>query len=268
MPSILGICPFGGTPYGVWQAKVCGASEKQQTPDMQRGNFLEPLIRDLYRQHTGHRVETPDIQRHPTETWAIASLDGLVLPGNDENGIPQPPGILEIKAPRLSGFLTLEDDGVPANYQVQIQHYMGVTGLQWADFCAWNADAFRLLIITVQRDDDLIRLMWDAARNFWEKHVLTGIPPTNHIAPAISLTPLEPALCRMETPEWAEAAGTWREARTILDEAKTYEDGCRRKLVDMALSTGKAKARGYDVLVSIDKNGVARVRDGQKEQAA
>lgn len=268
MPSLLGICPYGGTPYGVWQAKVYGAADKEPTPDMQRGNFLEPIIRDLYRQETGFEVQTPDLQRHLLETWAIANLDGLVIPGPDENGLPRPSGILEIKAPRARKFYALEDEGVPANYQVQMQHYMGVTGLKWADFCAWNADAFRLLIVRIERDDALISLMWDIARDFWTKHVQTGIPPAAGGAKVIHLPPLEPQLCVMDYPEWTEAADTWREAKTIFTEAEAYEGQCRERLVRLVLDAGKARVKGNDVSVSIDKNGVPRVRDSRKEQAA
>ena len=268
MPSLLGICPFGGTPYGVWKAKVHGAVDKEPTPDMQRGNFLEPIIRDLYRQETGYEVQTPSIQRHLRETWAIANLDGLVIPGTDENGLPQPPGILEIKAPRIGKFCALEDEGIPANYQVQMQHYMGVTGLKWGHFCAWNADAFRLLIVRIERDDDLISLMWDVARDFWIQHVLTGIPPSTGPTEMVHLPSLEPRLCIMDSPEWTEASDTWREATAIFNEAEAYEDQCRERLVRLALESGKAKVKGNDVSVSIDKNGVPRVRDSRKEQAA
>lgn len=235
---------------------------------MRRGNFLEPIIRNLYREHTGYEIQTPDLQRHMYERWAIASLDGLAIPGPDDSGNPQPPGCLEIKAPRLSKFLSIEEDGVPANYQVQVQHYLGVTGLQWADFCAWNADAFRLYIVRIKRDDELIRMMWDVARGFWERHVLTGIPPQQTTTPLVNLSGLEPALCRMESPEWKESVHIWREARNILKSAEAYEGQCREKLVQMALKTGKARVKGADVSVSIDKNGVPRVRDTYKEQAA
>ncbi len=268
MPSILGICPFGGTPYGVWQAKVCGCGPDKDTPDIQRGRFLEPIIRSMYAEHTGYEVQTPGMQRHPIETWAIASLDGLVIPPKEENGLAVPPGILEIKAPRYSKFVSLEEDGITQNYQVQMQHYMAVTGLQWADFCAWNADAFRLLIIRIQRDDDLISLMWDIARDFWQRYVLTGIAPEQATESKISLPPLEPTLVRIDTPEWNEAAREWREARGILKDAEAYEVQCKEKLIALALSTGKSKVKGADVSLSVDKNGIPRVRDTAKEQAA
>lgn len=264
MPSLLGICPFGGTPYGVWQAKVYGAVDSPPTVDMQRGTFLEPIIRDLYARHTGNSVTVPELQRHRTETWAIANLDGLVTTEQEAS-----PGVLEIKAPRTGGFYALEDGGVPANYQVQVQHYLGVTGLQWAHFCAWNADAFRLLIVRIERDDELIRMMWSVAREFWERHVLTGIPPeTTAVAPRINLSPLGRKVMPISTPEWLEAAQLWREAKHILHQADAYESQCREKLVSMALQTGHARVRGGDVSVSIDKNGTPRVRDSSKREDA
>lgn len=268
MPSLLGICPYGGNALGVWQAKVYGAYDRTPTLGMQRGNFLEPIIRDLYRQRTGYEVQTPPMQRHHVETWAIANLDGLVIPGPDENGLPQPPGIIEIKAPSLSKFLAVENYGIPENWQVQGQHYMGVTGLSWVDICAWNAEVFRMLIVRIFRDNELIQIMWDVGRDFWHRHVLTGIPPEMDHGPRIHLEPLEPALCVMDSPEWAEHAATWRQARGILSEAEAYESECRQRLVDMAVATGKAKAKGFEVSVSIDKNGVARVRDNTKEKTA
>ncbi|MBB5143920.1 YqaJ viral recombinase family protein [Desulfovibrio intestinalis] len=263
MPSVLGVCPYGGTPLGVWRSKVLGAQDTEPSADMQRGNFLEPIIRDLYVKKTGFQVQLPTLQRHSIETWAIANLDGLIIPN-----LPQLPGVLEIKAPRLGKFIAFEEYGVPANYQIQVQHYMGVTGLEWADFCAWNADAFRLLIVRIERDNALIRLMWEAGREFWERHVLTGIPPDAGSAPMVKLSSLSPTVCKMDSPEWMMAAGVWREAKNILKEAEAYEGSCREQLVKMAIETGKAKARGFDVSVSIDKNGVPRVRDNMKEQAA
>ncbi len=44
---------------------------------------------------------------------------------------PDGNGVLEIKVPRLRGFVKLEEEGIPVNYQVQVQHYLGVTGLLW-----------------------------------------------------------------------------------------------------------------------------------------
>ena len=99
--------------------------------------------------------------------------------------------------------------------------------------------------------------------------MLTGIaPPQGATSPVVTLAALEPGLCRMDSPEWTEAAARWREAKAIQKEAESYEATCRETLVNMALATGKARAKGNDVFVSIDKNGVAHVRCAIKEQTA
>ena len=54
----------------------------------------------------------------------------------------------------------------------------------------------------------------------------------------------------------------------FLKDAEAYEVQCKEKLIALALSTGKSKVKGADVSLSVDKNGIPRVRDTAKEQAA
>lgn len=264
MPSILGICPFGGTPLGVWRAKV-GLTQPvdNESPDIMRGRFLEPIIRGIYQNETGNRVHYPGevTYRHPTETWAIAHLDGEILEAEDAEG----PGILEVKGPRREVFIRLEEYGVPANYQVQVQHYMAVRNYRWSDFIAWNADCFRSLIVRIQRDQQLIDLMLNRGREFWTRHVLTGIPPCEGAAPVIRLESLEPTVKVMKSIEWAEAARKWAEARDINEEAKNYLETCRSALVTMAAAEKCQKLRGAGVSLTVTKNGNIMIRTGKQE---
>lgn len=269
MPAILGLCPFGGTPVSVWRQKVgLDRPNMQETPDMRRGNLLEPIIRDLYREETGHRVEHSEaILRHPIETWAIAHLDGTIFPADDDQGTPAPPGVLEIKAPRIRGFLALEENGVPAHYQAQAQHYMGVTGFQWADFTAWNAECFRLLIVPIKRDQGLIDLMFERGRDFWTRHVLTGIPPDGPAPTVLRLENLSPTVLRLDTPEWRDAAQEWVTARAIATEAKEFLDQCRERLLAIATRKSAAKVRGGGVALTVSKDGKIIIK-GKEEIAA
>lgn len=270
MPAVLGICPFGGTALGVWRSKVgLTRADDKDNPDIRRGCFLEPIIRRLYAEETGNTVEHSDaLMRHALETWAIAHLDGIIRTENDEYGNPTPPGVLEIKAPRIRGFVNLEEDGVPANYQVQVQHYLGVTGYQWADFVAWNADCFRLLIVRVERDQGLIDLIFDQGREFWNRHVLTGIPPSEDVAPVLNIANLSPTVKRIDSPEWQEAAAQWMEAKEIAGEASQYLERCRDRLIKIASLESAAKIRGGGVSLTVAKNGTVSIRNGKQEIAA
>jgi putative phage-type endonuclease len=270
MPSILGVCPFGGTPLGVWRAKVgLTAADDKSSPDIKRGVFLEPIIRRIYHDETGNTVEHSDaLMRHPVETWAIAHLDGTIAPKGDDSGVPKAPGILEIKAPRIRGFVNLEEDGVPANYQIQVQHYMGVTGYQWADFVAWNADCFRLLIVRIERDQSLIDLIFDHGRDFWNRHVMTGIPPSEEVAPVLRMENLSPTVKRLDSPEWQEAATQWIEAKEIEADATQYAGRCREHLIKIAARESAAKVRGGGVSLTVGKNGIVSIRHGKQEITA
>lgn len=267
MPSVLGICPFGGTPLGVWKAKVgLGSQGEEESPDTRRGKFLEPIIRDLYRQETGYTVTHSDeIIRHPSETWAIAHLDGEIFPGDDENYLPEGPGIFEAKAPRIRGFVALEEYGVPPHYQVQVQHYMAVRGRLWTHFTAWNAEAFRLLIVLIERDQGLIDLMFEEGRNFWTRHVLTGIPPEGKAPTVLRLENLSPTVLRLENPEWQEAARQWGVARKIAAESTEYMQECRENLIAIAAGHGAAKIRGGGVSFTVGKDGKITIRQGKEE---
>lgn len=269
MPSVLGVCPFGGTPLGVWKAKVGltpGGSETN--PDIERGNFLEPIIRGIYRKDTGNKVlhQPRKLYRSAMEPWAIAHLDGEIEPAAGYG--PETRGVLEIKAPRIRGFVNLEEHGVPANYQIQVQHYLGVTGLTWADFVSWNADCFRLLTVRMERDQELIDMIFEAGRNFWNRHVLTGIPPGGDAVPLVQLENLSPTVTVLNTPEWLQAAAAWQEAKAIQEESAHYLEACRATLTKLAQQEQSAKIRGGGISFTIAKNGNIIIRSGKQEITA
>ena len=145
----------------------------------------------------------------------------------------------------MAGFLAMEQGGATHQYLVQIQHYLGVTGLNRAELAVFSAEMWRMIRLPIERDDALIHAMWDIARDFWERYVLTAIPPEADLAGNVNLPPLDPALARLDSPEWTTAAAAWREARAILKDAETYEKHCRAALVTLAQSTGKARVSGH-----------------------
>lgn len=262
MAALLGVDQFGRTARDVWEDKIFGRpDDTDSSPDFQRGHYLEPIVRDMYARETGWTVQTPPMQRHLSETWAIANLDGIALP---DDGAP---GVLEIKTPRMAGFLAMEQGGPTHQYLVQIQHYLGVTGLNRAELAVFSAEMWRMIRLPIERDDALIHAMWDIARDFWERYVLTAIPPEADLAGNVNLPPLDPALARLDSPEWTTAAAAWREARAILKDAETYEKHCRAALVTLAQSTGKARVRGAGIALNIDKHGTPRLRDLMEKAA-
>ena len=68
------------------------------------------------------------------------------------------------------------DDGLPMEYYLQIQHYLAVTDLQKA-YCAVLIGGNKFSHQIVERDNETIETITALEYDFWNNHVLKGIPP-------------------------------------------------------------------------------------------
>lgn len=110
--------------------RITGTSEYVfVNADMERGNEVEPLARDLYATHYGMPVK--QVGFIVEDKWGVPigySPDGLV--GDD--------GLIEVKGPRAKKHLkTIVEGQVPAEHMAQIQCGLLVTGRKWCDFISY-----------------------------------------------------------------------------------------------------------------------------------
>src|SRR5690606_17643309 len=70
-----------------------------------------------------------------------------------------------------------------AQYIVQVQHYMAVTGAK-AWWLAVLIGGQRFVHKRIERDDELIQQLIEIERDFWENHVLANVPPELDGSPA------------------------------------------------------------------------------------
>src|SRR5690606_38205158 len=84
--------------------------------------------------------------------------------------------ILECKT--TSAYLGKEWEGeeVPATYLVQVQHYLAVTGKE-KGYIAVLIGGNRFIWKEIERDEELIKMIIDAEKHFWEYHVQQGHAP-------------------------------------------------------------------------------------------
>lgn len=106
------------------------SKEKEQytNKDLERGNELEPLARQVYELETGNTVEQVGFIEY--SKYVGCSPDGLI----DDGGI-------EIKCPDDSEYFEylLEGaDAIPSGYIWQMQMCMLITGKRFWDFIAYN----------------------------------------------------------------------------------------------------------------------------------
>lgn len=117
---------------------------------LQWGTDVEPFAKEAYELETGDVVTESGFIVHPAYDYIGCSPDGLI--GTD--------GGIEIKCPK-SSVVHLERfvSGVPDEYLPQIFGCMWVTGRKWWRFVSFDPrmpESHRMLIITVERDNDYI----------------------------------------------------------------------------------------------------------------
>ena len=125
--------------------------------DMERGNWDEPIARDIYETATGNDVQQVGFMTRTFADYEIGySPDGLV--GDD--------GLIEIKSRRQKTQLdTILTNTVPAMNMAQLQAGLLVSGREWCDYISF-CGGMPLFIKRVYPDKRWQSLLVDAADNF------------------------------------------------------------------------------------------------------
>lgn len=74
---------------------------------------------------------------------------------------------LECKCPGRNTFKTIQREGLPYSWILQMQHYLYVCDLQWGAYAIQCCDPWEFDSFVVQRDNELIELSLEACHNFW-----------------------------------------------------------------------------------------------------
>lgn len=126
------------------------------------GTIMEPIIRNHFAEVTGKTVvELKAMLQHPEYPFMLADVDGITV---DDKGNP---AILEIKT--ASEYKRSEwEEGVPAYYQTQVQHYLCVTGIPKA-YVAVLVGGNSFKIYEVDADPEIQDMLIAVEKNFWNK---------------------------------------------------------------------------------------------------
>jgi putative phage-type endonuclease len=170
----LGVSPFGGR-MDLYLEKQGQSAPLLETEAMRWGNILEDPIAREYARRSGRRVRrAADTLRHPVYPFLYAHIDRW----SEKKGTPRRG--LECKT---AGVFTAQDfgepgtDQVPDYYHVQCDHYMAVTGASSWDLAVLIGGQ-RFAVYTIARDEELIEELVRQEVEFWNNHVVPGIPPT------------------------------------------------------------------------------------------
>jgi len=242
-PTILGQNPYQ-TPLELWERKTGRLADQDISPAMQRGKVLEPIAAQIYADKTGRKLRRVNtLLRHHEHEWMTGNIDREIV--NDDRG----PGVLEIKCPGLNVFGKAKREGLPASYNLQLQHYLAVSRRKWGAFAVFNAEKWELIFFDVDRDDDLINIIVAQDASFYQC-IKDDTPPIESTSPALDLPPIEPVeLVTMDSPAWKEAIERLQEARDIRAEAESLEEEAKKSIQEIMLARGANVAQGAGVRI-------------------
>lgn len=185
---VMGISPYK-TKYELWEEKTGQKkNEFMGNEATDKGNRLEPVLFNLFKELYCKQydvIDTKDIslsnKKHP---YYRANLDGALI---DQQGRK---GVLELKTTTIQNMRMLDewkDNKIPQNYYCQVLHYLACTGFEFAVvYCLadipWSDDgkgSQHTFVRYIERDDVMedIRLLVNKEIEFWNTHVVRGIPP-------------------------------------------------------------------------------------------
>lgn len=166
---IAGINPFKSA-HHLWLEKT-GQIEPEQTDSEYAhfGTLLEPIVRKEFTERTGIKVRQKHMllqsEEHP---FMFADLDGVI----NENG-----ELAIFEAKTASAYKQeVWEDGVPAPYILQVQHYMAVTGAA-KTYIAALVGGNHFYHHVIERNEEMINKIIAMEKFFWETHVLGGVEP-------------------------------------------------------------------------------------------
>ncbi|MGE8079055.1 YqaJ viral recombinase family protein [Peribacillus loiseleuriae] len=132
------------------------------------GNEMENVVAKEFEKRTDKKVRrTNFMYTHPEYPFIKANVDRMVVGES---------ALLECKTASAYLAKEWESDEIPATYLVQVQHYLGVTGKK-KGYIAVLVGGNKFIWKEVERDEELINMIFSAEKHFWEFHVLQGIPP-------------------------------------------------------------------------------------------
>lgn len=132
------------------------------------GTCLEELVAKEFTKRTGKKVRRDNRQLvHKDCSFMRANIDRRIVGENS---------ILECKTTSSFCAKDWEGEEIPASYILQCQHYMAVTE---ADKCyvAVLIGGQKFLIKEINRDNELIKMIINAEKDFWSNYVEKRVPP-------------------------------------------------------------------------------------------
>lgn len=222
------------SPFQLYLDKTGGPLEETDNEFIYWGNVLEDVVAKEFQARTGKKVRRMNkMLRHPEHDFMTANLDRVIVGEK---------AFLECKTTSAYKVGDWDGEDIPAAYLCQVQHYMAVTGYEKA-YIAVLIGGNKFVWKEINRDQELIDIMIEREKNFWENHVLTETPPgidgssaaVDFLAKRYQQDNGETIMLNSNTEEKLEAIESLdSEIKSLTEQKKKYENEVKLQLEDAA----------------------------------
>lgn len=165
--AITGMNPYRSA-FQVYLDKITDETEELDNESMRQGRDLEEYTAQRFSEETGLKVRRANAiyqnEKHPV---MLADFDRII--------IGQKAG-LECKTVSPYSADKWADGKIPLHYQMQVQHYLAVSGFDSWYICALIFGQ-ELIIRKIERDEELIQYLITIEERFWNEHVMMKMLP-------------------------------------------------------------------------------------------
>lgn len=156
------------SPYTLWADKVSLLPPIEDNEAMRQGRDLEEYVASRFVEQTNKKVRNCNyILQHKEYDYILANVDRLIV--GEKAG-------LECKTTSSLNIKKFKNGEYPANYYVQCMHYMAVTGAKkW--YLAVLVFGQGFCVYEIERDEEEIKALLEAEKDFWNNYVVTNTPP-------------------------------------------------------------------------------------------
>ncbi|MDJ0305108.1 lambda-exonuclease family protein [Dehalobacter sp.] len=231
------------SPVELWMEKTGQIEPKESGEAAYWGKIMEPLIRVEFVERTGLQIKPEySILQHSDHPFMLANLDGIVTDPINGNCV--------FEAKTASVYKSGEwVENIPEEYQLQVQHYLSVTGFSGAYVAVLiGGNQFKWHFIS--KDDELISMLIELEREFWHcVETLTPPPFDGSDASSELLDRLYPS---------AENKSQITLPKDSLSLVKQYENAqCEEKVIkerkEEAINKIKGLMGNYEIAVAGDR---------------
>lgn len=165
--AITGMNPYVSA-FQVYQDKLSDDVQETDNEAMRQGRDLEEYVASRFAEATGFKVHRANaIFQNEEHSIMLADFDRLIVGQNAG---------LECKTVSPYSAGKWKDGAIPLHYQMQVQHYLAVSG-----FDCWYIAAIvfgrEFIIRKIERDEELIQYLITIEERFWKEHVLAHVMP-------------------------------------------------------------------------------------------